>query len=374
MVTEGAKSRGGDFRASAGLFFRLKGTGNGSAVSYMMLTVAGFSMIPLVVAWGGGAENPLLFNSGWRLGVVIGCLFFLPICNGSLLRNRIAWQLIWQRTFSWAMLFVIIGSFQFALFTYSTRFIDIAIAAVLLETWPIFLIILTGQLFKSEHRFRATSVTTFILVALGFGGFILVIASQTADPRELLRLESASVFALGIFLAMVAAGVSVMEAAFNFRWGVSLSRELFVAARLEKEGSSLELFCVIIAFTIASIVSTPIHAAAGLLSGESITGESLAIAIVGGGIVQAVASILYRAAILNTNNLGINALGYTVPIFSLLWLAIFSHIRVARPDYLVIGAAAIITANVLIYFEPKIQQAGRDRLRAVKWRRAGRSE
>ena len=340
----------------------------------MMLTVIGFSVIPLVVAWGSGADSPLLFNSGWRLGVVIGCLFFLPVCHGSLLRNRAVRRLIWQRMFSWAMLFVIIGSFQFALFTYSTRFIDIAIAAVLLETWPIFLIILTGRLFKKEHRYRATSATTFVLVALGFAGFVLVIASQTANPWELLRSDSASLFALGIVLAMLAAGVSVMEAAFNFRWGVSLSRELSAEATLPEEGSGLELFCVIVAFTIASVVSAPIHAAAGLMSGETITGQALVIAIVGGGIVQAVASILYRAAILNTNNLGINALGYTVPIFSLLWLAVFSHIKVARVDYLVIGAAAIITANVLINFEPKIQQKGRAWLSSLKWIRAARRE
>ncbi len=333
----------------------------------MMLTVAGFSIIPLVVAWGDGAEKPLLFNAGWRFGVVIGCLLFLPIGNGALLRNRIVWQMIWRRIFGWAMLFVIIGSFQFALFTYSTRFIDIAIAAVLLETWPIFLIVFTGRLFKKENRFRATSATTFLLVALGFVGFILVIASQTANPGELLHLDSGPIFALGIVLAMLAAAASVIEAAFNFRWGVSLSRELSTAAGLT-EGSSLDLFCVIAAFTIASVVSTPIHIAGGLIGGEAITGKDLAIAVVGGGVVQAIASILYRTAILNTNNLGINALGYTVPIFSLLWLAIFSRISVARVDYLLIGAAAIVAANVLIYFEPNVLQAGKVWLLTIKSR------
>lgn len=339
----------------------------------MMITVAGFSIIPLVVAWGGGAEKPLLFNAGWRFGVVIGCLFFLPIGNSALLRNRIVWQLIWRRMFGWAMLFVIIGSFQFALFTYSTRFIDIAIAAVLLETWPIFLIVFTGRLFKKENRFRATSATTFLLVALGFVGFILVVASQTENPGELLLLDSGPVFALGIVLAMLAAAASVVEAAFNFRWGVNLGRELSTEAGLT-EGSHLDLFCVIVAFTIASVVSTPIHIAGGLIGGEAITGKDLAIAVVGGGVVQAIASILYRTAILNTNNLGINALGYTVPIFSLLWLAIFSRISVARADYLVIGAAAIVAANVLIYFESNVQQAGKVWLLAIRSRWAARSK
>ena len=111
-----------------------------------------------------------------------------------------------------------------------------------------------------------------------------------------------------------------------------------------------------------------------MIGGETIAGTDLAIAVVGGGVVQAIASILYRTAILNTNNLGINALGYTVPIFSLLWLAVFSRISVAHVDYLVIGAAAIVAANVLIYFESNVHEAGKGWLLAIKSRWAAGSK
>ena len=81
----------------------------------------------------------------------------------------------------------------------------------------------------------------------------------------------------------------------------------------------------------------------------------MVIGIIGGGFVQAFSSIFYRKAALSTDNLGINALGYAIPILSLMWLGLFSHIGVARVDYLVIGAAAIIVSNLLINFEAEIR-------------------
>lgn len=56
-----------------------------------------------------------------------------------------------------------------------------------------------------------------------------------------------------------------------------------------------------------------------------------------------------------THNLGINAISHGTPIFSLAWLFLFAQVDVTRVDYLLIGAAAIITANLLINFEAEIE-------------------
>ena len=75
-----------------------------------------------------------------------------------------------------------------------------------------------------------------------------------------------------------------------------------------------DLFFVVIAFAIASAVSFPVHVVAGFLVGEAIDGQGLVIGVIGGGLVQAFSSIFYRKAALSTDNLGINALGYVIPI------------------------------------------------------------
>ena len=68
-------------------------------------------------------------------------------------------------------------------------------------------------------------------------------------------------------------------------------------------------------------------------------------------------SIFLRQANLKTKHLGVNALSYTTPIFSLVWLGIFSLINIPHIDYLIIGAAAIVVANLLINFEVSVRRA-----------------
>ena len=77
----------------------------------------------------------------------------------------------------------------------------------------------------------------------------------------------------------------------------------------------------------------------------------IAFALIGGLVFNTGGAILFRVSNLTTDNLGVNALGYTIPVFSLIWLAIFAKIRVASVPYLLIGAAAIISTNLLINFE-----------------------
>ena len=74
-----------------------------------------------------------------------------------------------------------------------------------------------------------------------------------------------------------------------------------------------------------------------------------------GGVFLAFTAICWRQANLITNNLGVNALWYSTPIFTLVWLFAFSQVFVVRPDYLLIGAAAIIAANLLINFEAEVR-------------------
>lgn len=323
----------------------------------MLLAVIGFSLIPLVVARGEGVENPLLFNAGWRLGVVLGCLLVLGVFYRSLIQKTAILNMIRERIFSWA-----IFSHCLAVFTWSTRYIDISIAVILLETWPILSIIFTKKLFERENRFDRTSFTTIIFAAFGFAGFMFVFASQSTNLESLISIDRISIFGLffGVLLAISAAVVGAIESASNFKWGVNVSKELSSIPGIGKKTDTLDLFCVIIAFTIVSAVSAPLHVVGGIFGGESIIDfimayDTLIIAVIGGGVIQAFSSVFYRVAILKTDDLGINALGYAISILSLIWLAIFYRIGVERVDYLAIGATVIITINLLINFEAEIR-------------------
>ena len=118
--------------------------------------------------------------------------------------------------------------------------------------------------------------------------------------------------------------------------------------------ASLIIFGAIVAQVIGSFVGAVLSAGIGLTVGEAMGTkmlEYMGYGFVGGILFHAPGAVLFRTANLLTNNLGINALAYITPVFSLFWLAFVSEIGVARPDFLIIGAAAIVAVNLLLNFE-----------------------
>ena len=319
----------------------------------MLVAVIGFSLIPLLVAGGNGADSPFLFSAGLRLGLSAGQGLFLAAFFWSILRHRIVRELIAQRVVSWSMLFVLVNQFEYSLFAWSTRFVDISVAAVLFETWPIFLILLTAMLFRGESRYRDVTFGMVMLLAAGFVGFAFVAASENGSFGNWGASESLeTVTGLGIVLLAVVAGCC---AAFGFRWGTDLSQALPPELTEGKNPQLIEVCCVLVSSCMGNFTGAGLNAAIGLASGETIPAGALMIALGGGCFAFALANIAWRTANLLTDNLGINAFSYATPIFSLIWLFLFAQVDVARVDYLIIGSAAIISANLLVNFEAEVR-------------------
>ena len=326
---------------------------NGVAAVYMLLSVIGYSLIPPLIAWGDGAASPFLFNASMTFGLVIGYSAFLLAGHWVLVRNREVLSLIWRHTFSWAILFTAISYFDFALFAWSARLVDISVTAVLFEIWPILVIILTAWLLGG--RFNKVSQQQYALVCLCIIGFAFAVSSQHSGPWTWnLNFSSSIKTAAGVILAVMSAGVTSLTS-FSFKWGVDLSTLMHGKNGIRNTIASLDLFCVVTAQLIANIITTPLNILAGFASQESFGGslnpQMLLIGIFGGITASAGGSIAWRKSNLTTRNLGVNAIGYATPILSLGWLWLFSQVNVDNPDYLVIGAAAIICANLLINFE-----------------------
>ena len=323
-------------------------------MGYMLIVSIAFSLIPLVVHLAGGAQAPFLFNAWLRTGVAVACLLFLIIFfrSGHLRGEDVV--LIGRRLFVWPasapMIWAVVGSLDYALFAWSTGFIDITVAAILFEMYPVGIILFASWLFRGGTRFRRITVTTVFLISLSMVGLVFANVSQVAGFGV---VGAAFLWRSLVGAALVAAAiVAVSLSVFGLRWGADLSRELSRGP----EARSLELYCVVIALFVVSLVSVPVSLGVGLAAGESVTSDALLIAVAGGVLANAVASIAWRKSVLTTDNLGINAIGFAIPVMSLLWLYWIVDIDVARWDYLIIGAAAIITANLLINFEGEIRR------------------
>ena len=324
---------------------------NRAAVGYMLLAVVLGSLIPTLFVWGNAQTNPFLFNAGWRFGVAIGCLGFLIAFHSSLIFDKKVMGIIARRVPNWAMLFAVIGNLDFTMFTWSLRFIDVSISAVLIEIWPIFLIFLVARLLG--ERYKKITIEMVGLSCLCFIGVALVVNSQFGTGISENNTSSA-MLVIGTALALGGA-IAAALTAFIFKWGALVGKEVSNVLDKNKSIISLELFCVVFALFIGSSISIPINGLAGFVSSESTTLSSLGIGILGGLFVQSSVSILLRKANLVTHNLGVNAMVYMAPIMALLWLFLASQVNVARIDFLLIGAGAIITANLLINFEAELR-------------------
>ena len=357
------QGRQSGFWRTAGMFFSLRGEGNGAASSYMLIGVIGFSLVPLLIAVFG-RDAPILFTGGLRIGSIIGYLLFLVFFYRSLFFNLNTWRQIARRIVSsplqvggrviyspFPILLASITYLDYTFFALSTQYIDVAVATVFYETWPIFLIALTGFLFRNDGSYEVTTREVYILSLLCLTGFAFVVLSQNEEVSLLAEGLTPSQMVIGFaFLAM--ALVLAPLAAFGLRWGVDLGNGL-----AEGEGGNrhqvgeLHLFGAVTANLVGNIIAFGVLGSSGsLFTGETLTPTFAVFAVIGGILSLSVANIAWRKANLVTHDLGINVLSYLTPIFGVLWLFVFSQVGVARPDFLIIGTIAIVVANLIINF------------------------
>ena len=253
---------------------------------------------------------------------------------------------------SWLILFAIISTFERAFFAWAIQFIDVSVAVILYDASPVFMILLMSKLYQGDGRFGEISPWFMLLVVVAFVGFAMVTASETGSLVNL-QYGGAGIFLTGLLLLLLGVTCNVMTV-FGFRWGTNLSRDKKFLVEVQGTAQSLEMGCIVLAFLMSSSVSVGVSAVIGRASLEPFDLQVLGTAVLGGFVVG-IGSLTWRKANLITTNLGANALAYAIPIFSLGWLALFSQVQLARLDYLIIGAAAIITANLLINFEAEVR-------------------
>ena len=335
--------------ASANTKFTLSLSKNASAVALAIGAVLLFSLYPALIGVAE-IESPFLFASVWRFGVLVGYGAFLLVGYRDLIFSRSVWRVVWGRAVRWAMLFWVVAFFDIPLYALSAGTIDVAATAVLYEIWPIMLILLMGWLFREEGRYLKVGPFTIFAFLMAVIGVALVITSQIGGIGGLGNLENspAGNVALGVLLAFGAAGMTALSGV-GFKWGADTAREL-PASRTHGR-VSLEVFSVVAGSLVGCALSIPAMAGIGLGRGEPIEYGPLLYGLVGGPLITALPSILWRKSMLITDNLGVGVLMYLTPLFGICWLLALSLIGPIDVTLLAFGAIVIVAANVGVYLE-----------------------
>ena len=378
------------------------------ALGCMLIAAGIWALVPLGVDVTGGANNPFFFNAGWRIGGVIGCLFVLLACfrgplfilltdRGSEARRAIgqSFGLGLRENRSddqsnnnyggWAVLYGVFGKFEYAIFAFAVGFASISTVTVIFTVWPIMFIIIMALLYKidkryeNEDRYTHDGKLLFLMIVFCFIGFAFVVWPETV-------VAPGSTFYVGIAVAVVAALVAGSHNAVTLRWADKLGDDIcntspFSNLRKEEdelrsieEGNlskgkgpliglheRLDIFSAVLVLLVTQLVCAVISIVIALMAGENVNYTLLILSIAGGFMSGGIADVLFRTSNIITTNLGVNAVIYAMPIFALLWLAIFSpaSVIIARADYFIIGVLIIVVSNLLINSEAEVRRGFR---------------
>ena len=314
---------------------------------YMMMVVVSFSATPVMFKLGNAEESPFLFTGILQSSIGLGLGAAILHINRKLLFNPDVIESIKSHCKTGLMLVSVIGHFGFALFALGLTFVDVSIAAILLETRPLFLILIIAFLFKGTQRYRNISAGTMIFMFLSIAGVALVILSQndTPQPLPVIGADFADFTTLiGVLLVLMAAIGGAAAPACTLKLGKSLADK---HSHTENRNVREIVFALFIT-CIGLFISGCILCAIGLIVSEPISWHQLFYAITGGLLVNSIGIAAFRVANLKTDDLGLNALAYITPLVTLIWLWLLSILDVPHPDYLIIGAMAIVASNLLI--------------------------
>lgn len=370
-----------------------RSSGNRIALGYILIAVVSYALIPVVIEYIGGESLPFFFVAAWRAGVAVGCVgilivFYLPLWLNKYNWGRFKYYLSTSETkavdwrfpvinlhirvdelriplvnwkipgdfIDWRVLLTILGNCEYALFAWSLQYIDITIATIVFQSWPIFFLILSALLLRENIRHfhnGKTALSLFLLVSLGFIGFAFIVFSQTGEIGKLSGASlTTSDLVTGVGLVAGAMALGNLKA-FGIDWGRRLGNQL--SGSITGLGSSPAMFFVLVSFLISSFGAAVVGIVVGLGRGETLDMEILGMAFAGGLAVNATAGIMWRKANMADDDIGFNALGYAIPVVAILFLFLFQLADVSRVDYLIIGAMAIVVANLLINFEAEVR-------------------
>ena len=360
----------------------------------MSLSTLLFSAWPALLDSSLAVTNPFVFNANLLFGKVLAVAAFLVCVHPELLRWTcsvdgrqrrpflvLAWRLCRSRLMFWSVM----ANSAHLLFALSIRHVDTTIATIFHESSPILHMWLISRLSQpvaqnddspneDVSRYKAIGATTVALWVMALLGMAFVVGGSGSSASG--ATTSITFVVFGIVLA-AASGVAGALNAVHFRWGADLRRDINEwqreqadssnpirnAGPLVAERDSVELACIMTCYGIAAAAMAPVSFAAGSVTGGTFLTSHAFLMIGAGCLVFFPGHLFARWSLMKTTDLSINAVGYATPVLALFWLVLFTEIgNIGNTDLVVLGAGAVLAANILLQVQPETQDHDKRRI------------
>ncbi len=325
---------------------------NKLALAYMLLAVLLFSAFPFALTIGNANAAPFLFVALMSFSSFITGLVFL-VCFHQIKRKHqtpietlhIIYSQIYSRAFFWLSL----SRFEGIFFAMSLAYINVAVASILAAIQPFIVAVITGRLFKEGGRYQKITKEKWLLFVLAIIGATFVAASQSKNFGDIVGDLINQGTTVGILLVLLSALVGAIGDPHSLKLADEISKKT-------AGGTIDKLFFSTAILVVTWFVGSVAFIFLGYTSNETLSDINIYPAIIYGSLAFGGAT-LSRFAYIKTTNLGISAIRYFTPIVTLVLLSLASLINIPHFDWLVIGAVAIIAANLLLNFKGNTRPA-----------------
>ena len=319
---------------------------------YMAAAVAGYAVLPWLV-WLGVRDISLWwFATFWYVAYGMSYVTVRQLTADS--DDRAAGRLVMWRDVRAARPALVglltVSQLSWLLFAAAVTFADPSVVTVIFESWPLLFGLITVSRIWRRHmtpqasdRPQRSTASTLLMLAVGVAGVALAVLSD-AEPAAWSQRAS-----FGLLLACVAAFAAAAGAAAQQAVG-----------KHQQPGRSRDLTAVSASGNAAAqMFAVPFMAATAVtVDGVAqFTLRSVALAVIVGTMQMAANWCLHHANHLAREThgdkaAGINSLYCLAPIAALGLLAVFADTDIARPDLLIVGAAAVVAVNIVMHLDP----------------------
>ena len=292
---------------------------------------------------------------------------------------------MWNQLQCKEVVYILISYFDFAILMLSFRFANVQAAAVIYEVWPIILILIIAR--NTGERYVKVTKSIMLLLIIAFIGVGFVLFSQSrltagaASALDIISLLQGKAL-IGIVLAVLAAFITALTG-YSWVWTHNMTRtrdgvvvpnpaiyipDVIKYKITDRSPEYQTMFFLVILLFFTNIFALILNTGAGIVFAIIVNEYSTILnfdylikGVIGGILSYGIASLLWRYATSLTTNLGIHAMSYSTPVFSVIFLnvaaALFSVgiAQIINFPYLIIGAIAIISTNLLVNFEAEIR-------------------
>ena len=275
------------------------------------------------------------------------------------------------------MVWTILSRSDYALYAWSTRYVEVAVSAAIFELWPLMMVIfvsLFSMHAKEQIHHKSMSRQHVFLMCAAFVGLALLVLGQSGVTLNAIQIF-ASHGLIGILLAILAAAIAGSAPASAIFLGHVLQRgysrssaegteshttgdraeSLHSDTRDDPLPEQQRLWFALMVSAIAYAITAPANlliSLTGLVGAVEISARSILGSLLLGGVILAAGGLLLHRANARPQQLGINAIFYMTPIFSIFLLAIFPGISLPRPDLFWMGAGLVLALNIIMQSSP----------------------